>query len=274
MVLHPQDQIQQVQADPPIQRQRPAFTGELTRGECLIVAAVLILTLVPCVALAYWAAVRRLKGFGFYRRVSRKALVQRKVIREIVLPNLRVHVREWMDSADRVTEVVGLIPHGGTWLTIRTPRWNILTPPAGIPVPSTPAFIATTSDPVWARALLTPQWWSELQRLSDAYYETLFVDLRPGQFVIRVREPENAPPMTEMLIEFAIRFAEQALAVPGTASAGSVQAQMARCGVCGTSVAPVRQFVCSSCQTPHHRECWNDNEGCATYGCGTSSSTN
>jgi len=25
--------------------------------------------------------------------------------------------------------------------------------------------------------------------------------------------------------------------------------------------------VCSSCHTPHHKECWEENKGCTTYGC-------
>lgn len=26
-------------------------------------------------------------------------------------------------------------------------------------------------------------------------------------------------------------------------------------------------IICSSCGTPHHKECWDDNKGCTTYGC-------
>jgi hypothetical protein len=239
-----------------------------------MIAAVLVVALVLSVAVAYWAIVMKLKGFGFYRRVSRKPLVSRKVIREIVRPNLRAHVREWMDSTDRVTEVVGLLPYGGHWLAIRTPRWNVLTPPAGIPVPSAPAFMVTTNDPVWAKSFLTPETWSSIQRLSDAYYEALFVDIRPGQFVVRVRETESAPPMTDMLVEHATRLAEQAIALLGESQSSAVEAHIGRCGVCGTAVAPVRQLVCPQCKIPHHRDCWAYNEGCSTFGCGRTESVN
>jgi len=38
------------------------------------------------------------------------------------------------------------------------------------------------------------------------------------------------------------------------------------CLVCGEPLgSPV--VVCSRCDTPHHRECWDYNEGCAVYGC-------
>lgn len=268
------DQLQQGQASPPIQRQRPAFTGEWTGGECLIVAAVLVIALVISIAVVHWAMVMKLKRAGFHGRTTRKALVERRVIQEIVRPKLRAHVRQWMDSKDRVTEVVGMLPYGVHWLAIRTPRWNVLTPPGGIPVPSVPSFLVTTSDPVWAKSFLTEQAMSDIRRLSDAYYEALFLDVRPGQFVIRVREPENAPPMTEMLVEHATKLAEHAISLMGEASSSNVQAQVGRCGVCGSVVTPVRQLVCPACNTPHHRECWAYNEGCSMYGCGSPPSRN
>ena len=47
----------------------------------------------------------------------------------------------------------------------------------------------------------------------------------------------------------------------------SDEATEARCQVCGTSIdgAHVR---CTRCDTPHHVDCWEFNEGCSTYGCG------
>ncbi len=34
---------------------------------------------------------------------------------------------------------------------------------------------------------------------------------------------------------------------------------------------PIKQdsetVLCSSCRVPHHRECWQENGGCTTYGC-------
>lgn len=246
----------------------------MTRGECLIFAALLVLSAVFTVFLVHWAMVMKLKRAGIHTRTARKALVDRKVIQEIVRPKLRAHVRQWMDSNDRVTEVVGLLPYGVHWLAIRTPRWNVLTPPGGIPVPSAASFRVTTNDLVWAKSFLTEKTRSDIQRLSDAYYEALFLDVRPGQFVLRVREPEDAPPMTEMLVEHAIRLTELAISLMGESPSNTVQAQVGRCGVCGTAVAPVRQLVCHACKTPHHRECWAYNEGCSMFGCGEKTSSN
>jgi hypothetical protein len=51
-----------------------------------------------------------------------------------------------------------------------------------------------------------------------------------------------------------------ALAEPGS--------QGATCPICQTVVGPEEAvMVCPSCDQVHHRECWTDVGGCATYGC-------
>jgi tetratricopeptide (TPR) repeat protein len=47
---------------------------------------------------------------------------------------------------------------------------------------------------------------------------------------------------------------------------GPSQAGAARCPVCGDGVDGPRA-CCPRCETPHHSECWNFNEGCALFGC-------
>ncbi|MFA5142001.1 MAG: RING finger protein [Candidatus Woesearchaeota archaeon] len=47
-------------------------------------------------------------------------------------------------------------------------------------------------------------------------------------------------------------------------------AEAAKCPVCGTSMKRKRK-VCPRCRTPHHRDCWRYNKGCAIFGCGSSS---
>jgi len=39
-----------------------------------------------------------------------------------------------------------------------------------------------------------------------------------------------------------------------------------KCPVCSTPIGSTRS-LCNSCQTPHHRECWAYNEGCAVFAC-------
>ena len=40
------------------------------------------------------------------------------------------------------------------------------------------------------------------------------------------------------------------------------------CAICLSPIKPDEgQVRCPSCQTPYHAECWNENRGCAIYGC-------
>ena len=40
------------------------------------------------------------------------------------------------------------------------------------------------------------------------------------------------------------------------------------CPYCQTNIKENADIiVCSACHTPHHKECWEENKGCTTYGC-------
>jgi len=41
-----------------------------------------------------------------------------------------------------------------------------------------------------------------------------------------------------------------------------------RCQVCGTAIEGAH-VKCLRCESPHHVDCWEFNEGCSTYGCGS-----
>ncbi|HLF94546.1 MAG TPA: RING finger protein [Planctomycetota bacterium] len=43
-----------------------------------------------------------------------------------------------------------------------------------------------------------------------------------------------------------------------------------QCEVCGGSLSEGPVVRCQKCRTPHHRECWDFNGRCATFGCGES----
>ena len=44
------------------------------------------------------------------------------------------------------------------------------------------------------------------------------------------------------------------------------------CSICGTEVAPTdERHVCPDCGLVYHEDCWQENQGCATYGCASSS---
>jgi hypothetical protein len=47
------------------------------------------------------------------------------------------------------------------------------------------------------------------------------------------------------------------------------------CPYCQTNIKEnADKIICSSCRTPHHRECWEENKGCTTYGCENNPNTN
>jgi hypothetical protein len=43
----------------------------------------------------------------------------------------------------------------------------------------------------------------------------------------------------------------------------------ARCPVCSEGLADWTLVSCAACETPHHRDCWSYNHGCAVYACGS-----
>ena len=48
----------------------------------------------------------------------------------------------------------------------------------------------------------------------------------------------------------------------------NIQPGTTNCPVCCTEIQPDdEKIVCPDCKMPYHEDCWNDNNGCATYGC-------
>jgi len=39
--------------------------------------------------------------------------------------------------------------------------------------------------------------------------------------------------------------------------------------ICAFCMSPLHEliYVCTACKTPHHKECWDHNGGCTTFGC-------
>jgi predicted RNA-binding Zn-ribbon protein involved in translation (DUF1610 family) len=53
-----------------------------------------------------------------------------------------------------------------------------------------------------------------------------------------------------------------------TSSLADPRAQGASCPICQSPIGPGEDtLVCPACDQVHHRECWTDVGGCATYGC-------
>lgn len=59
-----------------------------------------------------------------------------------------------------------------------------------------------------------------------------------------------------------------AIASSSVSPQASVQPESNVCPVCCTPIQPEDdKFVCPDCKMMYHKDCWNDNNGCATYGC-------
>jgi hypothetical protein len=50
-------------------------------------------------------------------------------------------------------------------------------------------------------------------------------------------------------------------------SAGTVAGPRPTCPYCRGEISPSEHLSCSTCKSPHHEECWQENGGCTVYGC-------
>jgi Prokaryotic RING finger family 1 len=85
---------------------------------------------------------------------------------------------------------------------------------------------------------------------------------------VRVRIPEAN---TGLSVRCPRCKAELAVPVAGaivTSALADPRTQGATCPICQTAVGPTDALIaCQLCDQVHHRECWTDVGGCATYGC-------
>lgn len=101
----------------------------------------------------------------------------------------------------------------------------------------------------------------------------LTISLTPGWIVVRKIWHSPRGGDLEAFVERACALSDQiSLAVAaGIEFVAGEQAQLleaSHCGVCGDALAS-DIVVCSRCNTPHHRDCWQYTGGCSTYGCGS-----
>ena len=61
---------------------------------------------------------------------------------------------------------------------------------------------------------------------------------------------------------------DQSAALGVTPLPTSIEPSQGVCTVCGDPLSKWPVVVCNSCSTPHHRDCWGFNKGCATFSCG------
>lgn len=106
-----------------------------------------------------------------------------------------------------------------------------------------------------------------------------YVSLHPGRLEIKklhtlttLGQLRAFTALTLRLLDLLIARYGQALAADEfqICEGGESQTRIPVCGICGEDVSGTR-FVCSSCESPHHPECWEYNGLCSTFACGCES---
>ncbi|CAN5664183.1 hypothetical protein BH23PLA1_BH23PLA1_18170 [soil metagenome] len=140
-------------------------------------------------------------------------------------------------------------------------------------------FVVRANDPEMARVLLsseaTRQALETLRRLAPP--SGMLVSINPERLLVQV---DRNLGLSTSALELAVREALvlhdhlQASVMAGMAhgidiveaGASDEDAGPPICKVCGDAIETIH-VVCSTCRTPHHRDCWTFVGGCSIYGC-------
>jgi hypothetical protein len=142
-------------------------------------------------------------------------------------------------------------------------------------------FVVQANDPEMARDFLSPRVrWAvaNLQRL--VHTGGMLISINPERLLVQIDRNLGQTPdaliqaVTETLVVHdglqtgvRERMNEGIDIVEGTGPATDPEGP-AICKVCLESIDGGPIIVCSSCRTPHHRECWEYVGACSIYGCG------
>jgi hypothetical protein len=111
-----------------------------------------------------------------------------------------------------------------------------------------------------------------------AFNDDIYVSLGAGQLLVKKLGCSHTYEAIAQFITLSLTLYDQMLGAQGEgitfveplqgdekADAGPA-AGNGECQVCGEGIAGDAVF-CRSCQTPHHKDCWEYNGVCSTYGC-------
>jgi len=140
-------------------------------------------------------------------------------------------------------------------------------------------FVVQANDPEMARAFLTEpvrQSVANLQRLAPP--SGMLLSINPERLLVQV--DRNLAPQPDALL-LAVHESlvihdglqlgvcsrlSQGIEIVATGSAAPEELGPAICKVCGEPIEPPT-VLCSTCLTPHHRDCWEFVGSCSIYGC-------
>ncbi len=192
---------------------------------------------------------------------------KREIIRRIEGDEVKAQVRRWIDGGDLVVELVALLPAGTRRLSVRFSEPDITIPSEVVDAPPRLSLWASSADPVWAKGLLDNLESPDFLELLRCHRNTLTLDVRPGQFALRIRHPKDSACDLERFSREGYRLATLAASLSVEDVPGTLSMQAGRCPVCGMEAAHGDMITCPRCRTPHHVDCWKYNSGCGIFGC-------
>ncbi len=142
------------------------------------------------------------------------------------------------------------------------------------------AFVVQANDPEMARDFLTaPVRWALANLLRLGPPGGMLVSINPERMLVQV--DRNLGASVEGLAAgvrealtihdglqsgVASRLGE-GVAIVAAGSASAEDAGPPLCKVCGEEISGTPRVVCTTCRTPHHRDCWEFIGACSVFGC-------
>lgn len=133
-------------------------------------------------------------------------------------------------------------------------------------------FEVLANDARTAHQFLSPVVQNQINYLYRFGSSDLHLTIAGGCFLVRKRDPSGTMSSLSALSDWVFKLYDAATAAtePGLELIELTEQwsfETAICGICGEEVD--RDAVqCLSCQTPHHRECWEYFGACSIYACG------
>ena len=144
------------------------------------------------------------------------------------------------------------------------------------------SFVVQANDPEMARDFLNPQVrWAvaNLQRL--VHPGGMLVSINPERLLVQIDRNlgTSTDALTQAVSEALVihdglqvgvrRKMSEGISIVDNPELAEEDSGPPVCKVCGEVISGGPVILCSSCRTPHHRECWEYVGACSIYGCGS-----
>jgi len=141
-------------------------------------------------------------------------------------------------------------------------------------------FVVQANDREMARDFLSPAARGVISNLQRGVHAGgMLVSINPERMLLQIDRNlgsnsealawavQEALVLHDGLIEAVSRRRTQGISIVDAADACEEDGGPPTCKVCGEPIANGEVIVCSSCNTPHHRDCWEYVGACSIYGC-------